>query len=97
ERELASALKVSARLLADVSEAELPRSEGEISAVEDVMPAADWQAIVASAVQDLKCHHLDKVVLARSCRVRGSADFDPSLVLRRLRAAYPSCFVFAVA
>ncbi|MCL4367564.1 MAG: chorismate-binding protein [Actinobacteria bacterium] len=65
--------------------------------VEDVLPATEWEAIVRTLVEDLRCGDLEKVVLARECRVSGRHPFAPSRVLSRLRADYPGCFVFAVA
>jgi isochorismate synthase len=65
--------------------------------VEDVLPAEAWQAVVLSLVEDMREDDLEKVVLARECRVRGRRPFHPSRVLDRLRADYPGCFVFAVA
>jgi isochorismate synthase len=86
------------------------------------MPAADWKAVVHSLTREMRRGHLEKLVLARECRVRTpsprllisasprprvppspappvsrSPSFDVPLALKRLRADYPSCFVFAVA
>lgn len=65
--------------------------------VEEVLPAAAWKATVRSLTSDMRQSDLEKVVLARECRVRGRSAFDPLPILRRLRATYPTCFVFAVA
>lgn len=65
--------------------------------VAEVLPAATWQAAVTSLTRTIWAGSVDKVVLARECRVRAARPFDSTLVLRRLRATSPSCFLFAVA
>jgi isochorismate synthase len=66
--------------------------------VADVVPARRWQEVVGGVAGELRdgTLELEKVVLARECLVEAAAPFDPVPVLDRLRAAYPSCFVFAV-
>jgi isochorismate synthase len=102
EQELASALKLVNQLLPgagrDTSCCTTTRPpDGLHTTVEDLIPAERWQAIVAGAVRDLERLGLEKVVLARACRVRGNEPFDAVRILEHLRAAYPSCFVFALA
>ena len=72
------------------------RGDGGIER-EEWPPAGRWQAMVAAALEAIGRGALHKVVLSRRVRVRGPAAFDPGLAVRRLRAAYPGCFVFAVA
>jgi isochorismate synthase len=97
ERELLAVLDDCARLLADAGNALESSQKASIAALEDVMSAADWKGIVGEAAQNLHQLGLEKVVLARSSRVRMTADIDPVAVLRQLRASYPECYVFAVA
>ncbi len=61
-------------------------------------PAAEWCEVVAAATKAISESGgaLEKVVLAREVLVEAGADFDVVTVLRRLRGAYPGCFVFHV-
>jgi isochorismate synthase len=63
--------------------------------VEEFPPADTWKAAVAAAATAVREGRLAKVVLARGVRVRGHGA-DPAAALRRLRAGYPSCTLFAV-
>ncbi|WP_040667863.1 isochorismate synthase, partial [Nitrolancea hollandica] len=58
---------------------------------------ADWQAIVADGVDAVRGGALEKVVLARQVSIRSDLPFDVVNALQRLRASYPTCYVFAVA
>jgi isochorismate synthase len=62
----------------------------------EVPDAATWRGTVARAVAAIRGGALEKVVLAREVRARADEPFDVTAVVRRLRAAYPSCRVFAV-
>jgi isochorismate synthase len=62
-----------------------------------VLLASEWQAIVAGGVDTVQGGELEKVVLARQVSVRGEATFDVPEALQRLRASYPTCYIFAVA
>lgn len=64
----------------------------------DLRPAAEWRALVASAVDVIREGALEKVVLARAVRAERGNDgeaFDLGSVLQHLRAAHPHSFVFA--
>jgi isochorismate synthase len=74
-----------------------PLFAGAKLAVEDVLPPAEWQAIVRAVVQQLQQGDLRKVVLARAARVGTRAAWAPAPILGALRAAYPACVTFAVA
>ena len=65
--------------------------------VEDVLPRAEWEALVAGGARACREDALCKVVLARSVRVHARDDLDVVAVLRDARAAYPNAFTFAVA
>ena len=62
--------------------------------LDDVRPAAEWRALVASAVDSIRADEMEKVVLARA--VHAKAGREPNLLgaLCHLRAAYPDCHVF---
>lgn len=59
-------------------------------------PPSEWCDAVAAAVASMQRGELTKVVLAREVFVDTDAPIDAVDVLRRLRASYPSAFVFAV-
>ncbi len=63
---------------------------------EEFPPASQWKGLVAAAARDVRDQVIRKVVLARGVEVR-AADFDWAQTLRRLRAGYPTCTLFAVA
>lgn len=63
--------------------------------LEEFPTAEAWKAAVAAAATAVREGHLVKVVLARGVRVRGHGA-SPATALRRLRAGYPSCTLFAV-
>jgi isochorismate synthase len=62
----------------------------------EVLPAAEWQAIVAGASAAVRSGDLRKVVLAREIRLRSERAFDTVAALERLVDAYPTCTVFAI-
>jgi len=53
-------------------------------------------ARVAAAVSAIARGEMQKVVLARACRVRCAETIDPGLLLRRMGAAEPDAFLFAM-
>ncbi len=65
-------------------------------AAEEFPPARQWKDLVEAAARDVRHQVIRKVVLARGVRVR-AATFDWARTLRRLRAGYPTCTLFAVA
>lgn len=77
---------------------ETREGKGDLSS-RDVLPASEWMEMVASAVEKIHNGKFDKVVLARDIQVKRldtPEAFDISALLRRLRASYPSAYVFAV-
>lgn len=61
--------------------------------------AESWCELVAratKAMRDAGPGDLDKVVLAREVLLEADVPFDRAEVLRRLRAAFPGCFLFHV-
>jgi isochorismate synthase len=76
-----------------------PRPLPRRVSVEPVRPAEWWCELVAEAtkaMRDAPPGELDKVVLARELRVEADVPFDRAVLLHRLRAAYPGCFLFHV-
>jgi len=59
--------------------------------------SAAWRRAVEATLEDIAAGRLEKLVLARTCGVRGVTPFDPWRVTARLRRAYPGCTTFAVA
>jgi len=71
---------------------------GQHPAFEDALPREEWESIVEAGTRACRDGRLDKVVLARAARARGGVGAPSAAVaLRRLRDAYPSAYVFAVA
>ncbi|HEX4905175.1 MAG TPA: isochorismate synthase [Acidimicrobiales bacterium] len=56
----------------------------------------DWCDAVAEAVAAMRAGDLQKVVLAREILVEADRPFDVIEILRRLRSAYPSAYLFSV-
>lgn len=57
---------------------------------------ADWCDAVAAAAKAIRAGRLTKVVLARHVTVTADQPLSPLPVLRRLRGAYPGCFLYAI-
>ena len=55
-----------------------------------------WTAAVETAAKRLRAGHAAKVVLAREVVARGDGVVSAGMVVRSLRAAYPSCFIYLV-
>jgi len=56
-----------------------------------------WTAAVESAAARLRGGEAEKVVLAREVLARGDGVVSAGMVVRGLRAAYPSCFTYLIA
>jgi isochorismate synthase len=87
----------AATLCAPVARA--PRPLPRQVSVRPVRSAEWWCELVAratKAMRDAPPGELDKVVLARELLVEADVPFDRTVILRRLRAAYPGCFLFQV-
>lgn len=59
-------------------------------------PHSEWQDVIADAVEAIAAGSFDKVVVAREVLVEANRPIVVADVLERLRALYPSCFVFSV-
>ncbi|GAB3590237.1 chorismate-binding protein [Angustibacter peucedani] len=69
---------------------------GEVTYADGTMSGADWELVVARAVERIGAGDLDKVVLARDLEARTSAPVDPRWLLRGLADRYPGCWTFSV-
>ena len=56
-----------------------------------------WTAAVQTAAARLRAGEAEKVVLAREVLARGDGVVSAGMVVRGLRAAYPSCFTYLIA
>lgn len=65
-------------------------------AVTSVRNPLAWTAAVQSATGRLRAGEAEKVVLAREVVARGDGVVSAGMVVRALRAAYPSCFTYLV-
>lgn len=76
--------------------APLPAAPGAVR--EEPLDASgeQWRDAVAAVVERVHSGGLDKVVLARSVRLRAQAPIDPRYVLQRLAERYPECWTFSV-
>jgi salicylate biosynthesis isochorismate synthase/menaquinone-specific isochorismate synthase len=57
-------------------------------------PPERYERIVAQAVERIRSHALNKVVLARELTVEAPSAHDPAMLLGALRGLFPSCFCF---
>jgi salicylate biosynthesis isochorismate synthase/menaquinone-specific isochorismate synthase len=65
----------------------------------DVTPVRNphaWTAAIGTAAARLRAGEAEKVVLAREVIARGDGVVSAGMVVRGLRAAYPSCFTYLV-
>jgi isochorismate synthase len=95
----ALAVAAEARIAAALPSPPLPLLDPdpvEHALVASVAPPEHYEAAVARAVERIRAGELEKVVLAREVAVHARAAFDPAAVFGVLRAAFTSCFVFAV-
>ncbi|ADB35304.1 isochorismate synthase [Kribbella flavida DSM 17836] len=73
-----------------------PTPVGEIAFADGARSGTAWSAIVADAVTRITGGAVDKVVLARDLIAQSVGPIDLRWPLRRLAAAYPNCWTFAV-
>jgi isochorismate synthase len=76
-----------------------PGSAAHVLDQQDVLADGEWQAIVRATIERLRRQDgapIEKVVLAREVRVRAARPLSRAAALARLRADYPSCFIFAI-
>jgi salicylate biosynthesis isochorismate synthase/menaquinone-specific isochorismate synthase len=66
------------------------------STIASTAPPEHYEAAVARAVERIRAGDFEKIVLAREVAVHAPVDHDAAAVYGVLRAAFTSCFVFAV-
>ena len=64
--------------------------------VESVVAPDEWTGIVADARDRIVAGELTKVVLAREARVTADEDFDPGVIVSRLRQTFPTANLFSI-
>jgi len=94
ESDLTGVLRLADDVLRRHDESSRDHSDGCVS---DVRPRGEWEDLVAEGAAACGDGLFEKVVLARSVRVRADHSFDAANSLRRLRATYPAAYIFAVA
>jgi len=94
ESDLTSVLRLADDVL--MRHDESSRDHGD-ACVSDVRPRGEWEELVAEGAAACGDGLFEKVVLARSVRVRADHPLDAMRALRRLRATYPAAYIFAVA
>jgi len=70
--------------------------EYRISLLPGALPPADYREAVASAVDRIGAHDLNKVVLARDLRGRLPEESDLRRAISKLALGYPDCWTYAV-
>jgi menaquinone-specific isochorismate synthase len=60
------------------------------------MDSATWQDLITTTTQRIRRGELNKVVLARICRVRASRRIEPVNVLAGLKRNYAGCYRFLI-
>ncbi len=85
---------LASRLMAETPDAE----DAAPASLLDPGPDAHayWNESVRSLTAQIASGEAEKVVLARRVQVESQTGFDTAAVLRRLRARYPECTLFAV-
>ena len=92
---LAGWLALAGELIAALGRDVAPSAAGRLVSLGSQPDDAAWLGRAASAVADIRAGVLDKVVLARSIRVRAAQPFVPAALMAALAARYPGCVHFA--
>ncbi len=95
-RTFVTAAAPDAEALLDVSAAAVRAAPARRMDVTSVRNPMAWTAAVEAAAGRLRAGAAEKVVLAREVLARGDGVVSAGMVVRGLRAAYPSCFTYLV-
>lgn len=95
-RTFASAAAADAEELLELTEIGVRAPAARKLEVTPLRNPVSWTAAVHSAVSRLRAGDAAKVVLAREVLARGDGVISAGMVVRSLRAAYPSCFTYLV-
>jgi menaquinone-specific isochorismate synthase len=80
----------------EVRATDTPRQPQGAAFSDGAMSGADWELVVADAVQRIRAGELEKVVLARDLLAELAEDLDVRAPLAQLAEHYPSCWTFHV-
>ncbi len=69
---------------------------GSHLAVESIVAPEEWAGIVGDARDRIRAGALTKVVLAREARVTSDVEFDPGVIVGRLRQTFPTANLFSI-
>jgi menaquinone-specific isochorismate synthase len=81
---------------AAISPATSPSAPIDVRYADGALSAAQWESVVALAVQRISTGELDKVVLARDLEARAAEPVDPRWLVQRLASSYSGTWVYAV-
>jgi isochorismate synthase len=95
-RTFVSTAAPDAEALLELSPATVRAPAARRLTVTSVRNQVAWTAAVGSAAARLRSGEAEKVVLAREVIARGDGVVSAGMVVRALRAAYPSCFTYLV-
>jgi isochorismate synthase len=95
-RTFASAAAEGAEKLLDLSVSSARAEQARRLDVTSVRDPREWAGAVAAASERLREGEAQKVVLAREVLARGDGVVSAGMVIRGLRAAYPSCFTYLI-
>ena len=95
-RTFATAASAGAEALLELSHTNVRAPAARKLDVTSVRNPVAWTAAVESAAKRLRGGEAAKVVLAREVVARGDGVVSAGMVVRALRAAYPSCFTYLV-
>ena len=73
-----------------------PVRPADVTFADGTMPGAEWESVVAEAVQRIQAGELDKVVLARDLVAESATPLDVRWPLQRLAERYAACWTFHV-
>src|SRR5437899_8600755 len=91
------AAKADAEDLMDLSAAPVRAPSAHRLDVSPIRKPLAWTAALQTAAARLRAGEAEKVVLAREVLARGDGVVSAGMVVRGLRAAYPSCFTYLIA
>jgi menaquinone-specific isochorismate synthase len=80
----------------DVQPSAAPLAPEGVHFTDGALSGAEWEQVVARAVERIGAGALEKVVLARDLVARADGPIDVRWPLRRLAEEYPSCWTFHV-
>jgi isochorismate synthase len=95
-RTFATAASAGAEALLELTQMGVRAPAARHMEVTSVRNPVAWTAAVETAAKRLRSGEAAKVVLAREVVARGDGVVSAGMVVRALRAAYPSCFTYLV-